>query len=348
MSKKKKGSFIVTLIIIGLIGFAGFYVYQKFFAGTIHLQDKNYTFIYIERNDTFEDVINDINAENIIESLESFEWLAKKMELDKNIHPGKYRITNGMNMRQIINLIKYNKQEKIKLSYNYQIHNLDEFVTYTDEKLELSEYELEDYLSDEKKLSEDFKLDPENSFALITPGSYEVSWAISCDDLFAQLKDKYLKTWNNSRKAQAKKLGFSIPEIITIASIVQSESSIESEQEKIAGVYINRLNKGMLLQADPTLKFANKNFDAKRILDNDKEINSPYNTYRYKGLPPGPICLVNQQAIDATLNYKKHSFIFFCAKPQLNGFSDYSVNYEQHRKFATAYQRALDKKGINR
>lgn len=348
MSKKKKGNFIVTLIIIGLIGFAGFYVYQKFFAGTIHLQNKNYTFIYIEHNDTFDDVINDINAENIIENLESFEWLAKKMELDKNIHPGKYRITNGMNMRQIINLIKYNKQEKIKLSYNYQIHNLDEFVTYTDEKLELSENELEDYLSDEKKLSEDFKLDPENSFALITPGSYEVSWAISCDDLFAQLKDKYLKTWNNSRKAQAKKLGFSIPEIITIASIVQSESSIESEQEKIAGVYINRLNKGMLLQADPTLKFANKNFDAKRILDNDKEINSPYNTYRYKGLPPGPICLVNQQAIDATLNYKKHSFIFFCAKPQLNGFSDYSVNYEQHRKFATAYQRALDKKGINR
>lgn len=348
MSKKNKSSRLLYIVLLFGIGYALYYSYDRFIAGSIKLKNKKYTFIYIERNDTFEDVINDINAENIIESLESFEWLAKKMDLDKNIHPGKYRITNGMTMRQIINLIKYNKQEKIKLSYNSQIHNLDEFISYTDDKLEVSENELEDFLSDDKKLRDDFKLDPENAFGLISPGVYEVSWAISCDDFFKLLKEKYSKTWNNARKSQAKKLGFSISEILIIASIVQSESSIESEQEKIAGVYINRLKKGMLLQADPTLKFANKNFSAQRILDNDKETNSPYNTYRYKGLPPGPICLVNQQAIDATLNYKKHRFIFFCAKPQLNGFSDYSSDYEQHKKYANAYQRALDKKGINR
>ena len=133
-----------------------------------------------------------------------------------------------------------------------------------------------------------------------------------------------------------------------MASIVQSESGIASEQAKIAGVYFNRLERGMLLQADPTLKFANENFDAQRLLNEDKEINSPYNTYKYKGLPPGPIALVSTQAIDATLNYKKHNFLFFCAKPGLNGYSDFSVNYEQHQKFASAYQKALDQKGINR
>ena len=154
--------------------------------------------------------------------------------------------------------------------------------------------------------------------------------------------------WNDKRKASAKKTGFSVAEIITLASITQSESGIESEQEKIAAVYINRLNKRMLLQADPTLKFANKNFDAQRVLDADKEIDSPYNTYRYKGLPPGPICLVYTQAIDAVLNHTKHNFIFFCAKPDLNGFSDFSVTYEQHQKYATAYQKAMDKRGINR
>jgi UPF0755 protein len=347
MSKKKKSGFIVSLVFIASIAFAGFYLYNKFFAG-IKLKDKNYTYIFIEQNDSFEDVINDINSENIIENRKAFEWLAKEMDLDKNIHPGKYRILNGMNMRQIINLIKYNKQEKVKLTYNSQIHELDEFVEYTDEKLELNASELEDFLTDEQKLNDWFKLDPDNCFALLTPGTYEVSWAITSDDLFKMLKDKYMKVWNSQRVTQAKRLGFKVPEIITIASIVQSESAIESEQEKIAGVYINRLKRGMPLQADPTLKFANKNFDTQRVYDVDKEINSPYNTYKYKGLPPGPICLVNQQAIDATLNYSRHNFIFFCAKPQLNGFSDFSSTYAQHKKYASAYQKAMDKMNISR
>jgi UPF0755 protein len=329
-----------------LIAIGAFYAYREFFGPAIKLKDKNYTFIYIESSDSFENVISDINSENIIKDLKAFTWLAKKMDLDKNINPGKYRITNGMNMRQIINLIKYNKEEKIKLTYNSQIHNLDEFVAYTADKLEMNENEIEEYLTDEKKLETNFKLDPDNCFAMIIPGVYEVSWAIRTDDFFNVLKNKYNQVWNDNRINKVKKMGYSIPEVVTLASIVQSESAIESEQEKIAGVYLNRINKGMLLQADPTLKFANKDFDAKRVYDADKETNSPYNTYKFKGLPPGPICLVGIQAIDATLNYNKHKFIFFCAKPQLNGYSDFSVTYSQHQKFAEQYQRAMDKKGI--
>lgn len=348
MAKKKKSNFILSLIVLSALAGGAFYIYQKFFASKIHLKNKNYTFIFISKNDTFEDLMSDINAENIIDDPKSFEWLAKKMELDQHIHPGKYRITNGMNMRQIINLIKYNKQEKIKLTYNSQIHNLDEFITYTDEKLEINEDELEDYVGDEKRLSTDFNLDPASAFALVVPGVYEVSWAISNDDLFALFKEKYSKIWTASRIAQAKKTGYSVSDIITMASIVQSESHIESEQEKIAGVYFNRLKTGMPLQADPTLRFANKAFDVQRFWNSDKEINSPYNTYRYKGLPPGPICLVYPQAIDATLNYTKHKYIYFCAKPQLNGYSDFSTTYDQHCKYASAYQRAMSKRGITR
>lgn len=335
------------LVLVAVMAAAGLYIYRKLFRG-INLKDKNYTYIYIEREDTFEDVIGDINSENIIENIDAFEWLAKEMDLEKNIHPGKYRITNGMTMRQIINLIKYNKQEKVKLTYNSQIHDLGEFVEYTDEKLELDASELEDIISDEQKLNEWFKLDPDNCFGMIIPGVYEVSWAISAEELFKLLRDRYTKLWNTARVTQAKKLGFKVSDIIIIASIVQSESAIESEQEKIAGVYINRLKKDMRLEADPTLKFANKNYGARRVYNIDKEINSPYNTYRYKGLPPGPICLVGQQAIDATLNYSRHNFIFFCAKPQLNGFSDFSATYEQHRKYATAYQKAMNKIGVGR
>ncbi|MBL7911486.1 MAG: endolytic transglycosylase MltG [Bacteroidia bacterium] len=347
MSKKGRGK-IISLILILALAAGGYFIYQKYIAGAIHLKDKNYTYVYIESNDTFEDVINDINSDNIIDDLEAFEFLAKKMDLDKNIHPGKYRITNGMTKRQIINLIKYNKQEKVKLTFNSQIHNLEEFVAYVDDKLELNEEDLENYLSDEKKLHDDFKLDPDNAFALIRPGVYEIGWASSIDEFIAALKQTYDATWSEKRKALAKKIGFSVPEIITLASIAQSESAIESEQEKIAGVYINRIRKDMLLQADPTLKFANKNFDVQRVLDADKEINSPYNTYKNKGLPPGPICLVSIQSIDAVLNHIKHKYIFFCAKPELNGYSDFSCTYEEHLKYASAYQKAMNKRGINR
>jgi len=347
MSKKKKSGFVMFVLICAVMGIGGFYAYKKFFV-RVHLKDKNYTYIFIEREDTFEDVISDINAEHIIENTESFEWLAKKMELDKNIHPGKYRINNGMSMRQIINLIKYNKQEKVRLNYNYQIHDPGEFVVYTDEKLALGDSELEDFLNDEEKLQEYFKLDPANSFGMIMPGVYEVSWAITAEELFDLLKQRYWKVWNTSRLNQAKQIGYSVPEIMTLASIVQSESTIQSEQQKIAGVYVNRLRTNMPLQADPTLRFANKNFSAQRFWNSDKETNSPYNTYRYKGLPPGPICLVYPQAIDATLNYMKHKFVYFCAKPQLNGLSDFSETYSQHERYATAYKKSMNKRGINR
>jgi len=348
MSKRKrKRSF--TLIFVLLTGIASaYFIYTNFLSERVALKDKNYAYVFIGREDDFEDVIDHIKGQDIIDKTETFEWLAKKMDLPNNIHPGRFRITNGMNMRQVINLLKYNKQENVKLTFNSQIKNLDDFVEYVDEKLELSGSEIEDFITDEKRLYDAFKLDPENCFAMLTPGAFEVSWAISTTEFIEVLKKRFYSVWNSERKARANKLGYTIPELVTIASIVQSESSIATEQQKIAGVYINRLRKNMPLQADPTLKFANKNFEVSRVLTVDKQINSPYNTYKYKGLPPGPICIVGQQAIDATLNYNKHSFLYFCANPKLNGFSDFSTTYEQHRKYANAYRKKLDKIGISR
>ncbi len=347
MAKKRKNSFVLSVLVLMCLVAAGYTIYQKFFVA-VKIKDKSYTYLYIEQGDTFEDVIEKASADIVPDKKEAFAWLAKKMELDNNIHPGKYRINNGMNMRQVINLLKYNKQEKVKLTFNSQIRDLDEFVKYVDEKLAMESDDLEDFLSDDKKLADHFGLDPDNSFAMLVPGKYEVSWAITADTLFEILRSRYRRVWSENRINKAKSIGFSVPEVITLASIVQSESSIESEQRKIAGVYINRLRRNMPLQADPTLKFANKRYADKRVYDKDKEINSPYNTYRFKGLPPGPICLVNTGAIDATLNYQKHNYLFFCAKPQLNGYSDFSVTYEEHRRYANAYQKAMDKLGVSR
>lgn len=346
MASKKTGKSFVVLVLVALLAIGGYYVYRNYFAGRIHLKNKNYTFIYIESDDTFDDVISDINTENIIEDEKKFVWLARRMELDKNIHPGKYRITNGMTNRQIINLIKYNKQEKVKLSFNTQIHDVDEFLEYMSNKLELSENDIEGVFKDDAYLASDFDLDPDNAYAAIVPGVYEVSWALTVEEFKAFLSSNYKKVWNDNRRSLAKKIGYTRGQIITLASIVQGESNIRTEQQKIAGVYLNRLKKDMLLQADPTLKYANKAYDIQRVWDSHKAIDSPYNTYKYKGLPPAPISLVSTQAIDAVLNYTRHKFLFFCAKPELNGYSDFSETYTEHEKYAKAYRKEMEKRGI--
>ncbi len=349
MSRATKKIFrFITLAFLVLAGLVGYWAYINLYKPNVNLEGKNYKYIYIKTNSSYEDVLSELYGENVIENHKTFEWMAQKMDLDKNIHPGRFRISDGMNNRQIIIMLKANKQEKVKLTLNSQIHNTEELIEYLDNKLELDADAIEDHLKDDVVLEKEYGLDPDNVFALFLPTTYEVSWAVSSDELFTKFKEYFDSVWNKQRIEKAKKIGYTIPQVMTIASIVQSESGISSEQEKIAGVYINRLKKDMPLQADPTLKFANKNFEVQRVTNADKEIDSPYNTYRYKGLPPGPICLVYTQAINAVLNYDKHNYIFFCAKPDFSGFSDFTASYDQHLRCATAYQKALDKKGIHR
>ncbi len=346
MAKKGKIKTTIFLILAIVISIGGYWAYQTFFKTAVKL-NKDYEFIYIQSAFDLNDVIYELKDKNILKETEKFEWMAKKMELNENIHPGKYRILNGMTHRQIINLLKYNKQEKVKLTFNSQIHDMDEFIAYVDDKLELNEDQLEDYFFDAAKLETDFYLTEASALGAIMPNTYELSWAISMDDFIRQLKNAYHAFWTKDKIAKAKNYTkLSIGEIITLGAIVQNESSIPEEQQKIAGVYLNRVQKGMLLQADPTLVFANKIWGTQRVYDKDKEIDSPYNTYKYKGLPPGPICLVKAQAINSVINYNKHKYLFFCAKPELNGYSNFSETYAQHEKYARMYQQTMNKRGI--
>jgi UPF0755 protein len=253
-----------------------------------------------------------------------------------------------MSNRSIAKMIISRKQEKVKLFFNSQIRTKEQFIDYVSEKLEIEKGELEDYCSNEDILANQYGLNSENFMSLVVPETYEVNWTTHINDLFILLEKSYDEVWIKDKKAKAKALGYSIPEVVTIASIVQSESAIKTEQQKIAGVYINRLKQDMRLQADPTVVFANGNFDVQRVLSSDKEIDSPYNTYRYKGLPPGPICLVQPSSIDAVLNYSKHNYTYFCAKPDFSGYSNFTNDYKVHMKNAVAYQQALNQKGIKR
>lgn len=350
MAKSKGGIFkkILILIVLAALAFAGFWAYENIFKSNVHLNGKKFTYIYIKSNATFDDLLDELYSQNIIDDHASFEWMAKSMHLSEHINPGKYRIDAKMSNRSIAKMIINAKQEKVKLSFNSQIRTKEQFIDYVADKLEIESAELEDYCSNEDILAEEYGLNSENFMCLIVPETYEVNWTTHINDLFELLEKSYAEVWTKAKKDKAKSLGYSVPEVVTIASIVQSESGIKTEQQKIAGVYINRLKQDMKLQADPTVVFANGNFDVQRVLSADKEIDSPYNTYRYKGLPPGPICLVNPSVIDAVLNFTKHNYTYFCAKPDFSGYSNFTNDYKVHMKNASAYQEALNKKGIKR
>lgn len=347
----KNGSFlkkIIIVLILGALALGGYWAYLNVFKSNVHLDGKKFTYIYIKTGANLEDVLDELYSENIIEDHESFEWVAKKMKLEESIIPGKYRIGAEMSNRSIIKMIKAGKQEKVKLFLNSQIRTKEEFINYISGKLEIENVELEEYCANDAILSEKYKINSDNFMSFIVPETYEVNWTTHIDELFKLLKSSYDQVWTKEKLAKAKSIGYSPDEVTTLASIVQGESAIKSEQQKIAGVYVNRLKQGMKLQADPTIVFANGNFEVQRVLAIDKQIDSPYNTYMYKGLPPGPICLVNTSTIDAVLNYTKHNYTYFCAKPDFSGYSNYTNDYNVHMKNAADYQAALNNKGIKR
>lgn len=339
---------LIKLIILLALAFAGYWAYKNIFKNNVHLNGKKFTYIYINTGATFDDVLDQLYSENIIDDHESFEWTAKEMDLPENIIPGKYRIGAEMSNRSIVKMLKSGKQEKVKLFFNSQIRTKEDFVQYVSDKLEIDKNELEDYCDNEAMLNEEYGLNTDNFMSLIVPETYELNWNTHLKELFDIIETSYQKVWTKEKINKAKAMGYTTGELVTLASIVQSESSIKSEQQKIAGVYINRLKKDMKLQADPTVVFANGNFGVQRVLSADKEVDSPYNTYMYKGLPPGPICLVNPSTIDAVLNYTKHNYIYFCAKSDFSGYSNFTSDYNEHMKNAQVYQSALNKKGIKR
>jgi UPF0755 protein len=348
MAKGKLIKKTFYIIVFAAILLAGYFAYDVIFKSNVSLNGKKYTYIYIKSNSSYSDLLDQIYNQQIIEDKESFEWIARKLDLPNNIHYGRFRIDSKMSNRAIINAIKKNKQEKVKLFFNSQIRTKEQFINYVSEKTEIEKNELESFCNNDENLANAYELNSQNMMALIIPKTYEISWATSLDEFTKLLKESYDSVWTEGKKNKAKGLGYSVSEIITIASITQCESHIKSEQNKIAGVYINRLKLNMKLQADPTLVFANQNFDVQRVLSSDKDVDSPYNTYKYKGLPPGPICLVEPTTIEAVLNYTKHSHTFFCAKPDFSGYSNYTNEYAVHQKNAKAYQDALNKRGINR
>lgn len=341
---------LFAVAVIGLLIFGGFtyYVYNAMFKSNTAF-DNDRAYIFVPTNATYSEIREQIKP--LLIDMNSFDAVAERKKYTTNPKAGKFEITKGMNNNEIINSIR-SKNLPIRLSFNNQ-ENLKKLAGRVSQQIEADSISLYKAMTDSSFLKESGFTNV-SALGMYIPNSYEFFWNTSAKEFCERMLKEYNRFWNDGRNAKAKEIGLVRDEVMTLASIVYEESKQTEEQPRIAGVYMNRLRIGMPLQADPTLKFAAyqlpqyKNTVIKRVLDVHKEIDSPYNTYKYAGLPPGLITMPDISAIDAVLNYEKHSYLYFAADAKRLGYHKFAKTLSQHNINAREYQRYLSSQGINR
>lgn len=300
------------------------------------MEDKAY--IYIYPNTEKSKVVKTIESQNII--LNSFAFKTFSMVFGYNkVHSGRYEVTQGMSVGKLVFMLAKGRQTPLKLVLG-KSRTKEDFTEKMSQELAIKKEDLLFAMNDAKFLKS-YGVDTNTVISLFIPNTYEIYWDISIKDFFKRMNKEQEKFWKK-REGKLKAIGYNKLQVLTIASIIEEETTQNIEKPRIAGVYINRLQKGMPLQADPTIKFALNDFTIKRITGNMLGVDSPYNTYRNLGLPPGPICIPSISSIDAVLNYEKHDFIFFCAKEDFSGFHNFTSDIKEHYTNARKYQAALD------
>jgi UPF0755 protein len=266
------------------------------------------------------------------------------MKYDKRVRPGRYRVTHGMNSHQLIGLLRNGKQSPVKLKFN-NIRTTSQLAGVIARQIEVDSIELASLLSDSAYLSTK-GLNRHNVAGLFIPNTYEFYWNTNAKKFIDKMALEHQRFWNSSRTNKAKIIGLTPYEVSTLASIVEKETARNDEKPTVAGVYMNRLQQNWKLEADPTLIFAANDFTIRRVLNKHKEIDSPYNTYKYTGLPPGPICIPSISSLDAVLSYKRHDFMFFCAREDFSGYHNFAKSYEEHLANAKRFQNELNRRKI--
>jgi UPF0755 protein len=340
---KKRIYIILIVCLVLLLGTATNFSLKLFRSNTNKQFEQGY--LYIPTGSNLDDVVAIIKAQHILNNTESFKWVASKMNF-KNIKPGKYKITKGLSNIELVRLLRSGKQEPIKLTFQ-NIRLKTDFAGYIGKNFEIDSLAFLNML-DSIDLVRQYGFDEETIFCMFIPNTYEMYWNTSKEKFFERMQKEYVKFWHTERLAQAKAIGLSPVQVSILASIVDQEALLNREMVRIAGVYMNRLNRGIKLEADPTVIFANGDFTVKRVLYKLLQKDSPYNTYKYSGLPPGPICMPSVAAIDAVLHFEKHNYIYFCAKEDFSGLHNFASNVTEHQMNARKFQQALNNRGIKK
>jgi UPF0755 protein len=341
--KKHKILIIVLLVFaISLISFS-FYAYQAVQTPNVLVQQSDRVLL-IAPGTTFKELQNQLHQEKYVHDLLSFSVLAKFMEYDENVKPGRYVLRADMSNLSAIRLLRSGKQTPVNVTFN-NVRLKGELAKRLCENLLADASTFEELLNDPSVVGE-YGFTTENVLTMFLPNTYEFFWTTTAPELLERMHREYEAFWTAERRQQADSLGMTPIEVSILASIVESETNKPDEAPVVAGLYLNRLDRNIALEADPTLVFAAQDFTIKRVLNKHKEIDSPYNTYKYPGLPPGPIRIPSIGAVKAVLNHQDHDYIFMCAREDFSGYHNFATNLRAHNANARRYQRALSAAGI--
>ncbi len=335
---KKIGIISSVVILLGIVCLASAYYY---FLKRPNVTVSDSGIIYIHPGDSYETVMITLREGGYINNEYTLRKLAELKKYPSSIKPGRYRLKNGMNNNTLINMLRSGNQEPIRLTFN-NIRTLEEFSGLLSRQLTIDSADFMNKARNPEYVGK-WGFTPENFIGMFIPNTYHIFWNTNADLFMKRMHTEYQKFWTPERLTKAEKAGLSPADVLTLASIVEEETNVAEEYPIIAGVYMNRLHKDWKLEACPTLKYALGDFTIKRILTKHTEIDSPYNTYKYTGLPPGPVRMPSIRVIDAVLNYQSHDYMFFCAKSDFSGRHYFSRTLREHNRHAAEYHRALNR-----
>lgn len=328
---------IILSLFIALLLIAAYGAWN-FFGPTIQPPEGN--FFYIHSGASYQQVKDTLKKNKIISTGFWFDKVATYIHFDKNVKAGKYKINNGMSVVSLVKMLRNGKQSPVNLVIT-KLRTKEDLAKKIGDNFETDSLSVINFLNNNDSVLQ-FDVDTNTVMTIVIPNTYTYTWNTTITSVLKKLYTEENKFWNDERKQKAEKLHFTPNEIYIIASIVEEETNRDEDKGKIASVYINRLRKGMKLAADPTIKFAMKDFGLKRIYFKYLSYPSPYNTYLHNGLPPGPINTPSIKTIDAVLNAPETDYLFFVARPNSGGLSDFAATFQEHSIYAKAYRDALD------
>lgn len=315
-------------------------VHQLFFDKTFQITED--TYLYIDEDDNVDSVIVQLSEKGRPKIMRGFELLAHWK--DYKVKSGRYKVAPQDNIRMVFNRLRWGQQTPIRLVVP-SVRTIPQLSQTLGKRLMIDSTTIATYLTD-SSVCRKYGYEPHTIVSMMVPNTYEVYWNTSIEKFAQRMQKEHQNFWNEERMHKAELLGMSQVEISTLASIVDEETIRNAEKPMVAGMYLNRLRIGMMLQADPTVKFALQDFGLRRIYHKHLLIDSPYNTYKNKGLPPGPIRIASIAGIDAVLNYTPSKYLYMCAKEDFSGYHNFARNYSEHRKNAAQYTKALNKRKI--
>ncbi|HEX8462263.1 MAG TPA: endolytic transglycosylase MltG [Segetibacter sp.] len=333
-----KKIFLILLLIILVAGLVG--AWLVFGSATNFSENKKNLFVYSGKTDKAS-VMKFIKKEDLLKYPTIFEWMSEQMGVWKRLKPGKFELKKGESLLAITRTLRNNRQTPVQLVIN-KLRIKEDLAELIAKNFEADSVEVMNFINNDDSIA-NLEVNSNTFMTIVIPNTYTMFWNTSPGKLFRRLKTEQENFWQkNDRLDKAQKLGFSPAQVYTIASIVEEETNKLDEKGNVASVYINRYRTGMRLGADPTVKFALKDFSLKRIYEKHLQVESPYNTYKVAGLPPGPICTPSSKTIDAVLNSPKTDYTYFVAKSDFSGYHTFSATYAEHLQHAHEYQKALD------